>query len=152
MTFDRTRLRLGLVVAVIAAAVTFLLMQGLGNATTYFYNADEVAGREAELEGKSIRLQGTVVGEPARQGDGLAFEVAYRCRAVRILHEGGEPELFKAGIPVVLEGEIAEDGVYRSHRIIVRHTAEYREEESGRLVQASDGACPGSGTQQAAAR
>jgi cytochrome c-type biogenesis protein CcmE len=144
MTFDRTRLRIGLVVAVVAAAVAFLVMQGLGNATTYFYNADEVAGREAELEGKSIRLQGTVVGEPTRSGDGLAFEVAYKCRAVRILHHGGEPELFKPGIPVVLEGEIGGDGVYRSHRIIVRHTSEYRTEESDRLALARDEACPGS--------
>ena len=152
MTFDRTRLRVGLVVAVVAAAVAFLLMQGLGNATTYFYNADEVAGREAELEGKSIRLQGTVVGQPARSGEGLAFEVAYRCRAVRILHQGGEPELFQPGIPVVLEGQIDEAGVYRSHRIIVRHTSEYRADESDRLALAADEACPGSGTPVVAAQ
>ena len=135
----------------IAAAIAFLLMQGLGNATTYFYNADEVAGREADLAGKSIRLQGTVVGDPVRTADGLAFEIAYHCKAVNIVHHGGEPELFKPGIPVVLEGEIGDDGVYRSHRIIVRHTSEYREEESDRLTAASDGACPGSGTQPVAA-
>jgi cytochrome c-type biogenesis protein CcmE len=92
------------------------------------------------------------VGEPARSDDGLAFEVAYKCRAVRILHQGGEPELFKAGIPVVLEGEIGGDGVYRSHRIIVRHTSEYRAEESDRLALARDEACPGSGAPAVAAR
>lgn len=140
--FDRSRLRLGIVIAVIVGAIVFLLLQGLGGATTYFYNADEVADRTDELAGTSIRLQGTVVGEPVRAGDALSFDVEYHCAVVPVAHRGDPPELFKPGIPVVLEGELNAAGTFESDRIIIRHTNEYRTDEADRLSLAEREACP----------
>ena len=141
-TFDRSRLRLGLVIAVVAGAMAFLLMQGLGGATTYFYNADEVAERADELAGTSFNLQGTVVGEPVERDGALAFDVEYRCRTVPVSHRGDPPELFRPGIPVVLKGELSDGGTFRSDTIMIRHTSEYRTEESDRLELAEEEACP----------
>jgi cytochrome c-type biogenesis protein CcmE len=140
--FDRSRLRLGIVIAVIAGAIVFLLIQGLGGATTYFYNADEVAVRTDELAGKSIRVQGTVMGEPVREGDALSFRIEYHCETLAVSHRGDPPELFKPGIPVVLEGELNDAGLFESDRIIIRHTNEYRTDEADRLELAEDEACP----------
>jgi cytochrome c-type biogenesis protein CcmE len=142
--FQRNRLRLGLVLAAVAGAIAFVLLQGLGSATTYFRNADEAVADRAELGDDRFRLQGTVVeGSRHQVGDRVEFQVAYDCAFVPVRHRGDPPELFKEGIPVVLEGAYAEGSdVYESDRILVRHTSEYRTEESDRLALAAADVCP----------
>lgn len=134
-SFDRSRLRLGIVIAVIAAAIAFLALQGLGSATTYFYNVDEVDA--ADLVGDRIRLQGTPPEEADVEGDTVRFDLEYRCAVVPVVHRGDPPELFRAGTPVVLEGEFDEGGTFRSDRIMVRHTTEYREENGENIAAAA---------------
>lgn len=139
--FERSRLRLGLVLAVICGALAFLVLQGLGNATTYFYNADEALARRADLGDDRFRLQGTVVpGSVRPEGDGVAFRVEFACATVDVRHRGDPPELFADGIPVVLEGGFEGD-TYASDRILVRHTSEYRTEEADRLALAAEQGC-----------
>ncbi len=133
--------RLGVVLVVIVGALGFLVVKGLGDATTYFKNADEVQ-RDGKplpnLIGKRIRLQGTVLPDSIRGvGDGVRFIVEYHCVLVPVHHEGGEPSLFKGGIPVVLEGQFVEgDDAFRSERIIVKHTEEYKTKERDRIAEA----------------
>lgn len=137
--FDRSRLRLGIVIAVICGAIAFLLLQGLGSATTYFRNADEAAAQREDLGTRRFRLQGTVASEPRQVADGVSFRVEHACVGIDVRHEGAPPELFGLGIPVVLEGSFAgqgDDAPFASDRIIVRHTSEYRTEEADRLALA----------------
>ena len=144
-TFHRNRLRLGLVIAAVAGAIAFLLLQGLGSATTYFRNADEAVEDRAALGTDRFRLQGTVVEGSRRQvGETVEFTVAYDCAFVPVVHRGDPPELFKEGIPVVLEGAFPTTAAtaYESDRILVRHTSEYRTEESDRLALAAAEQCP----------
>jgi len=140
--FDRRRLRLGLVIGVIAGALAFLLLQGLDNATLYFRNADEAVAMRDDLGDRRFRLQGTVLaGSVTRLGDDLEFRVTHDGVEVPVHHRGEQPALFRPGIPVVLEGRFAEGAdVYESDRIMVRHTSEYREEHPDRVADApSDG-------------
>lgn len=145
--FERTRLRLGVVIALVCAAIAFVVIQGLGDATTYFLNADEAVARRTELGDDRFRLQGTVVEgsvEDVGSNDAPAvrFDVEFHCDTVPVLHEGNRPELFQPGIPVVLEGAYADDDdVYRSDSIIVKHTEEYSAEEKERLERADEEAC-----------
>lgn len=145
---ERSRLRLGLVIAAICGAIAFLLLQGLGNATTYFRNADEALAQRDELGQRRFRLQGTVVdGSVAQSGQRVAFQVEYGCARVDVRHRGDPPELFKPGIPVVLEGAFVDEGSdrFESDRILVRHTSEYRAEEADRLDLAErerEASCP----------
>ena len=142
-TFQRNRLRLGLVIAAVAGAIAFLLLQGLGSATTYFRNADEAVADRAELGTDRFRLQGTVVeGSRRSVGEAVEFSVAYDCACGAVRHRGDPPERFQEGIPVVLEGAFTAGGdVYESDRIFVRHTSEYRTEESERLRLAAREQC-----------
>ena len=148
-TFQRNRLRLGLVIAAVAGAIAFLLLQGLGSATTYFRNADEAVEGRSALGDDRFRLQGTVVEGSRRQvGETVQFVVAYDCAFVPVVLRGDPPELFKEGIPVVLEGAFAERGdAYQSDRIFVRHTEEYSTE---RLEAAERDECAGAAGEQAA--
>jgi cytochrome c-type biogenesis protein CcmE len=133
--------RLGVVLVVIVGALGFLVVKGLGDATTYFKNADEVErdGRPLpSLVGKRIRLQGTVVpGSVHQRANSVRFVVEYHCVRVPVTHDGGEPSLFKAGIPVVLEGRfVGGEDAFHSDRIIVKHTEEYKVNERDRLAAA----------------
>src|SRR5687768_12255957 len=59
-TFDRSRLRLGVVIAVICGAIAFLVLQGLGEATTFYRDADDAVAKRDDLGEKPFRLQGVV--------------------------------------------------------------------------------------------
>jgi cytochrome c-type biogenesis protein CcmE len=133
VTFDRSRLRLGIVIAVICGALAFLVLQGLGNATSFYRNADEAMAKRTELGTKRFRLQGIVSpGSIKDDGNDVTFEVEYNCVSVPVHHSGTRPtSLFKNGIPVVLEGHFnGKTGPFVSDRIIIRHTEEYRTKES----------------------
>ena len=139
---QRSRLRLGVVIALVCGAIAFLLVQGLGNATTYFRNADEALADREDLGTSRFRLQGTVVDVARSEGGTTVFDVEYHCARVAVRHAGDPPELFRRGVPVVLEGRFQEGSdVFASDRIMVRHTEEYRTEERDRLDLAEQEAC-----------
>lgn len=141
--FDRGRLRLGLLIAVICGSIAFLIMQGLDNATTYFRNVDEALADRGDLGTKRFRLQGTVMTDPKQSADTTVFTLVYHCAQVQVIHRGDPPELFRKGIPVVLEGAFSKgDDKYHSDVIRVRHTSEYRTKEGDRLALAEKEACP----------
>jgi cytochrome c-type biogenesis protein CcmE len=137
------RPRLVLVIALVLGASAFLLVKGLGDATVFFKNADEAVAARDDLGTKRFRLQGTVVdGSVHEIADTVEFDVEYHCKTVHVRHEGDPPELFKPGIPVVLEGAFAAgSSTYDSDKIFVRHTSEYRTKEGDRLALAEKEAC-----------
>lgn len=132
MTFQRSRLRLGIVIAVVCGALAFLVLQGLGNATSFYRNADEAVAKRDELGTKRFRLQGVVApGSIKDTGADVSFDVEYHCAIVPVRHTGTRPPLFKDGVPVVLEGHFTgKTGAFDSDRILIRHTSEYRTKES----------------------
>jgi cytochrome c-type biogenesis protein CcmE len=144
--------RLWVVLLLVIGALGFLVFKGLGEATTYFRNADEAVADRADLGTRRFRLQGTVVPGTVvatKSADhATAFDVEFNCKVVHVRHTGAQaPPTFKQGIPVVLEGRWAKgDAVYESDTIIVKHTSEYKETEADRLQKAVDEACPGGAT------
>jgi cytochrome c-type biogenesis protein CcmE len=130
-----TKLRIVAVVLVVLGAIAFLVFKGLGDATVYFKTADEAVAEKDELGDRRFRVEGAVVTDSVRQvGDGVEFEIISAGVTVPVVHQGDPPELFKPGIPVVLEGNWDGD-VYASDRIMVKHTSEYREQNPDRVDQ-----------------
>jgi cytochrome c-type biogenesis protein CcmE len=118
------------VLAVVLGVLGMLVYKGLSDATLYFRNADEAVAQRDELGDRRFRLQGTVVGDPERVGQSVTFAVAYAGVSVDVRHVGDPPELFRAGVPVVLEGRWADgEDVFDSDRILVKHDAEYESQE-----------------------
>lgn len=143
-TTDRSRrLRIGIVLALVLGASAFMLVKVLDGATTFFLNADEAVAQHDDLGTKRFRVQGTVVaGSVKAAGDDVTFDIEYHCAIVHVRHQGDPPELFKPGIPVVLEGAFAKDSdTYVSDRILVKHTSEYLKNEGDRVARAEKEAC-----------
>ena len=128
----------------VAGALVFIAVQSLGDASLFFYNADEAVAQRNDLGDRRFRLQGTVEdGSVRQQDDTVEFVVFYDGTEVEVVHQGDPPELFQPNIPVVLEGNW--DGEhFASDRIMVKHTSVYAEENPDRLepveTPAADGA------------
>ena len=129
-----SRRRLWLAGVVVLAALGFLVFQGLGNATLYFRTADEAVAQRSELGERRFRIEGDVVDGSVRQeGNDVSFTLTSKSVEVPIRHKGDPPELFRPGIPVVLEGRFQGDH-FSSDRIMVRHSETYVAENPERVT------------------
>jgi cytochrome c-type biogenesis protein CcmE len=128
--------RYWIALAVIAAALLVLVVQGLGNATVYFKTADEAVAQRAKLGSHRFRIEGTVQPGVHEVGQDSSFVIANNGASVRVLHHGDSPQLFKPGIPVVLEGRFDPSGTFASDRIMVKHTESYSAQHPDRVKTA----------------
>jgi cytochrome c-type biogenesis protein CcmE len=118
------------VLAVVLVALGVLVFKGLSDATLYFRNADEAVAQRDSLGTKRFRLQGTVTDDPTEAAGVVSFAVAFNGASVDVRHVGSPPELFRPGIPVVLEGHWdRSDDVFDSDRIMIKHDATYESED-----------------------
>ena len=120
---------------IIAAALGVLVFKGLGNATVYFKTTDEAVAARASLGSHRFRIEGTVQPGVAQAGQDVSFTIANNGVSVPVIHHGDPPQLFKVGIPVVLEGRF-EGAMFASDRIMVKHTADYVAQHPDRVKTA----------------
>lgn len=120
-----SRRRLWAAGVMVVVALGFLVFRGLGNATVYFRTADEAVAQRQALGDRRFRIEGTVVpGSVAPAGDDVAFRIESKSVEVPVVHHGDPPELFKPGIPVVLEGRFR-GAAFSSDRMLVKHSETY---------------------------
>ena len=138
----RAGLAVGALVLVVGALVA-VLVTGLRDASTFFYNVDEAAARQDDLTGERFRMQGNVVpGSVTTTEDGVSFVITYAGAEVPVDHVGDPPELFGPQIPVVLEGTFEGDR-FASDEILIRHDNTYDEANPDRIQQAEQDAQQG---------
>jgi cytochrome c-type biogenesis protein CcmE len=140
----RSRRRQVVAGVVIVAAVAFLAAEGLSNATTYFLTTKQAVAQKATLGTKPFRIEGTVENDVHRVGPDTDFTITADDISVPVVSTNSPPELFKPGIPVVLQGAWA-GSYYSSNLIMVKHTASYTEAHPNRLKSQLPGAT-GSGS------
>jgi cytochrome c-type biogenesis protein CcmE len=130
------------VFAVVVVGIGALAYKGLSDASLYFRNADEAVAQRDSLGTKRFRLQGTVTGEPVETGGTLRFTVVFNDVPADVEHEGSPPDLFRPGIPVVIEGHWREGSdVFAGDRILVKHDESYesKDDYETRTSQAEQG-------------
>ncbi|MBV9662115.1 MAG: cytochrome c maturation protein CcmE [Acidimicrobiales bacterium] len=123
--------RLGAAV-VILGAIGFLVYQGLGNATVYFKTADQAVADRASLGTKQFRIEGTVQNDVRQAGGQTDFSIYANRVTVRVVDSKEPPQLFKPGIPVVLEGHWS-GSYFASDLVMVKHSASYSAAHPDRL-------------------
>jgi cytochrome c-type biogenesis protein CcmE len=133
--------RWGFVAVAVAIALVsgFVIWNGLSAATTFFYNVDEAVERRDELADERFRMQGTVVpGSLEEEDAGATFDLVFNGVVARVENVGNPPELFREGMPVVVEGSWTGE-VFASDEILVRHDETYEEDNGERLRDAEAG-------------
>lgn len=124
---------------VVLAALGFVAFRGLGNATLFFYNADEAVAQQQQLGADRFRLQGNVVEDEVDRSAGVAaFTVSFNGVDVPVRHDGEIPQLFQPGIPVVLEGHW-DGAVFASDRMLIKHSEVYVADNPQRVSAYGEG-------------
>lgn len=134
ITIRRRRVALVLSLAAIGGAFAYLLYGGLGANVVYFLTPSELLAKGDSAVGAPVRLggmvaPGSVVWEPDRLA--LRFRLTDGARQVNVQSSGAPPQMFRAGIGVVVEGRYQSDGSFRSTNLMVRHSNEYHPPEPG---------------------
>ena len=111
---------------VIVGALGFLLVRGLANAMDYYLTANQAVAQRAELRGTDFRIQGSVLPGIHEVGATLHFAITARHVNVDVISTGSPPQLFRVGMPVVLDGHWQGD-VFSSSQIMVQHGSSYVE-------------------------
>ncbi len=110
--------------AVVLAGV--LAFGDLNGSLVYYLTPTEAVAQRADFDdGRRFRLAGSVVpGSVVEAGDTVEFNVTDDTTDVAVAHTGVPPQLFQAGIDVVVEGTW--DGVvFRSDTMLVKHDENY---------------------------
>lgn len=132
---SRRRIGWTVVLAALLGVAAFVVFQFLSSATLYFCNADEVGVKANCQEGRRFRLQGVVEqGSIDATGGVLRFDVTYGGATYPVTYQGDPGGIFEEGIPVVVEGRLA-DGTFEGDRILVKHSEQYREENPDRVPE-----------------
>ena len=110
----------------IASAIGFLVFEGLGNALSYYQTVPQALAQRGALGTKSFRIMGTVGPTVGEVNHRTVFDISYQGKTVSVVDSADPPQLFKPGIPVVLEGHFAAGSdVFDSDLIMVKHSANY---------------------------
>ena len=109
-------------VAVVLVALGFVLLRGLGDATLFFYNADEAVERRDELGDSRFRLQGTVEADSVESTDaGVTFVVTFAGAEVPVEHRAIHPSCSRRTSRWCSRGAGTARPT-RSDRILVKHS------------------------------
>ncbi len=129
--------------AVVLAAIGFLVVKGLGTASTYFRTTDEAVSQVETLGDRRFRIEGVVVEDSVSSVDNsVQFLIEGNGKQVLVRHEGDPPELFRPNLAVVLEGRFAPGQAdrtpgtaprFNSDHLMVKHDENYIEKNSTRV-------------------
>ncbi|MEO5760949.1 MAG: cytochrome c maturation protein CcmE [Vicinamibacteria bacterium] len=124
----RKRMALALGACALGGSLLYFVVGGIGQNLVYYWGPTEVLAAGPKAEGASIRLGGLVEKGSIAKGDGssLQFTVTDGKKSVRVRCTSVPPQMFREGIGVVVEGTMAGDGIFESHRLMVSHGNEYR--------------------------
>ena len=114
-------------VAVIAAALVYLIYAGVTQSAIYFVTPSELTSKP--VVGKAYRLGGMVAPgslkwEP-RSLD-LSFTLSDGKATVPVRHRGAPPDLFGESRGAVVEGSWTADGYFKATLILAKHSEEYK--------------------------
>jgi len=114
-------------VAVIAAALAYMIYAGVTQSAVYFVTPSELGG--APVAGKAYRLggmveRGSVRWEPRLLS--LTFTLSDGKATVPVRHTGAPPDLFGEGRGAVVEGSWSPEGYFRATHIMAKHSEEYK--------------------------
>jgi cytochrome c-type biogenesis protein CcmE len=111
---------------VVAAAIAFVVAEGLGNATQYYQTVPQALAAKAKLGTGQFRIMGYVDDDVHQVGHTTVFSIHWAGATAQVVDTADPPELFKATVPVVLEGHWDKTAdVFDSDLIMVKHTAAY---------------------------
>jgi cytochrome c-type biogenesis protein CcmE len=125
-------------ILVAAGALAWIAMGNMGENLVYYWKPSEMLAQGDKAYGATIRLGGVVVpGSVQWNGEhtALTFQVAdtHDPAAPKVTVRATEtpPQMFREGIGVVVEGTFQQNQEFKTNRLMVNHSNEYRAPHDG---------------------
>jgi cytochrome c-type biogenesis protein CcmE len=126
---SKQHVKLTIGAAVVVAAIAYLMFAGTTASTAYFLTVPELQQRAATLQGESVRVAGKVTDDPI-QWDirtlSLAFLIGEGQVRIPVHYRGVKPDMFQAGVDVIVEGRIGQDGVLIASHLMTSCPSKYQ--------------------------
>ena len=129
------------VALVVLGAAGFLVYRGLTNATEYFRTTAQAVADKGQLGTTNFRIEGTVENDIHTVNGETAFTIFADKVGVNVVSSDEPSQLFKAGVPVVLDGHW-QGSIYAANQIEIKHTASYVAAHPNRLKSQLPGGGP----------
>ena len=133
MSTHHVKIAIGM--TVIVAAVAYLLLSGTTANTMYFLTVPEVEQQLSALQQASrpIRVAGPVTEDPIHweaRHLSLAFRIGEGEARLPVQYTGVKPDMFQAGVSVIVEGRIGRDGVLIASTLMTSCPSKYQDEQN----------------------
>jgi cytochrome c-type biogenesis protein CcmE len=117
---------------IIIIAIGFLAVTGFLDSNRYYYTVSEAAALGSEVQGRDVKINGTVAADSVRNDIGsltLTFTVFEGSDRIPVVFHGVAPDNFKPDADVVVEGKIDSAGVLQADSILTKCPSKYVPEE-----------------------
>ncbi len=113
-------IRWGLVGAVVAACVGYLVYSASGASAEYYLTVSELRAQQPSTG--DVRVAGVVQNDIQRTDGGLHVRFTEKdgTASVPVDYTGTLPDIFKPGITVVADGRLGADGVFRARAVLAK--------------------------------
>ena len=130
MSTHHIKVAIGMVV--IVAAVAYLLLSGTTASAVYFLTVPEVQQQWSALQqaARPIRVAGPVTADPIHwevRHLSLAFSIGEGEARLPVQYKGVKPDMFQAGVSVIVEGRIGQDGVLHASLLMTSCPSKYQD-------------------------
>jgi cytochrome c-type biogenesis protein CcmE len=121
--------------AFVVAGIAFALIaaSGINENLVYYWTPSDLQQAGGKAYGATIRLGGMVSKGSIRKlgGSAVEFDVHDAAKTVHVRTSSVPPQMFRENIGVVVEGTMVRDGYFRSSRLMVSHSNEYKAPAKG---------------------
>lgn len=139
-----TRNRLVAVGAILVAggALAWIALGNMGDNLVYYWKPSEMQAQGDKAYGATVRLGGVVVPGSVSwntEHTTITFSVADShapgAAHVKVVAHETPPQMFREGIGVVVEGSLQRDNTFKTNRLMVNHSNEYKAPHDGGMPE-----------------
>ena len=127
MANKNKKLKFGIGIAIILAAVGWEAVSGFQQSKTYYVTVKELTSGKTTHQ--HVRVGGIIVpGSIQRNGQILTFRISQEAESIPVTYVGKEtlPDDFKGGANAIVEGSYLADGTFRAQRVQAKCASKYK--------------------------
>jgi cytochrome c-type biogenesis protein CcmE len=132
LNMSGTKLKFLLGGVVVLAALAWLGFVGFEESKAYYITVQEYSAMPAsDLQGKTLKVAGDVVaGSIDRTKPQMEFMISQQGKTLRVRYIGKDvlPDTFKDGSKAVVEGSVAQDGIFMARHVEAKCASKYEAE------------------------
>jgi cytochrome c-type biogenesis protein CcmE len=117
---------------VVVAAIAYLMFSGTTGSAVYFLTVPELQQKVVTLQGEPVRVAGKVTDDPVQwdvRNLSLAFVIGEGQVRMPVHYRGVKPDMFQAGVDVIVEGRVGQDGVLIASNLMTSCPSKYQAEK-----------------------